>query len=358
MKSPEEIFLTVKELGFTLNYLKNNLGIKNIYNPKKDISFSDYRRLYDFVVEMSEKKKKEQAVKIVDKVICYNNIGYNKLTKEDMVDFNQDIEQYKKLKNIYDEFYIEEEKETKKEELLDESLHKEVILEDPSQKEEFLKQKKAELDALRNKYKKSIAQLCKERGLKIYTFYSRVYNFGWDVEEALNRKTGEKKLAKKKAAQTVQSQEEKVQTTQIDDNKTKPEKEEGVKSLYDRFCEEAKTGKKLYTFCIENHLNYSAIFSRVYISKWDLKRAIETPIFRNSKGNYLLSNEQFKNMVKEEIGDIDLIDLCKKKGVKYNTIKARVRKYGWTVKDALEKPIGECHRFKNQKIQDTVQEEV
>lgn len=130
---------------------------------------------------------------------------------------------------------------------------------------------------------KPLTEWAKIKGIKNVTLYSRIFVYGWTIEEALE--------------------------TVINDS-------------YFTYKEETKSLKE---WARVKNIKYSTLHNRIYTQGLTIEEALET-VINNSNLTLTYQGETRS-----------LTEWAKIKGIKYSTLYARIYNHGWTIEKALEK---------------------
>jgi hypothetical protein len=129
-------------------------------------------------------------------------------------------------------------------------------------------------------------ETARKNGIEYGTFYSRVANYGWDVEDAM----------------TIPVSSSKGNNTGAHWSKIPKDVKEKAKA---------------------NGISLSLLHKRLYEYEWSLERAVTQP----PRPVLRFTNKQKEQVIKN--------------GLDYKTIKERVEKLKWTVDEAISTPAGE-----------------
>lgn len=129
-------------------------------------------------------------------------------------------------------------------------------------------------------------EVAKQHGINYQTLYARVYNYGWDIEEAI--------------------------TTPTMNKFGNPKNEIFTK-------EELQTAEN-------NGLNYKTVYARVKLKGWSIEKAIHTPK-KHSRRKY----------------PDHVIQRAAEHGVSYDILKQRISKLKWDLEKAITTPPMDKH---------------
>ena len=95
--------------------------------------------------------------------------------------------------------------------------------------------------------------------------------------------------------------------------------------------------RKIKDRCAELGITYTAFYQRIAVRGWDWCKALTTP---NQAGKGKTPSWIYNGRPVSEI--------VRERGLKYSTVRYRVKKMGWTLKRAIETPPTRKRKGKNE----------
>lgn len=190
-------------------------------------------------------------------------------------------------------------------------------------------------------------KLAEENGIKVRTFRSRVNRLGWTPEEAAklplhkrNRKGEYAKWEKKAEQNGINPRTYKGRVTQYG---WSPERAATQPIQRRDDIEWIKQAKK-------NGISRQTYTYRVDDLFWDPEQAAMTPAMTGKEASEVAvdARAEYKEIIDERIFNDETnmfkltpqhYEIAERNGIKRDTARARVNAYGWTVQEAITKPI-------------------